>query len=518
MTAHGTNPVGYWHRDDQLDFERPPRDQLAIETPSYKAHASNPTLGYMPMYLSSTSMWAGSQGGHQTQSSLQPYNLSQCGSVFEPRFPQSYLNRTSRQSEITQVADPGSSDPRVIPGTTPPIQVYPHSTANIDAVCHHRFREVVSMFRENTEKHQELAPFVQHIDYTLRMCGTSYETAHPSILVFCRKQEFKCLRALLTSRELGMQYLRRKPGKTTDFLGWLKTPLPDPLITPLFDLYFWRAVRPRTLLGDHNTSINFDSHLDSWRLPNMPYIYSLCGAGLQPPGNVGSSTFGCAILVDTELYGLTTRHNVGPAQGVWTGLEGAAGLSSITEDESPLTSKFRKSNTSVTASDDCDFLVEDIEYDSLPEDEDVEETISPAASPRPSSDDPRLENYDAGLIEVPALVLPHQEELDPSNNYDFDWALFKIGGLVSGEQLSSRLVNHTRLPGRGVIRHYVNACPTIDTPVLLVTRDKEPKQGMIRPGTSIVGGINGSRVSPVWTVGLADGQGKQAACDELVFA
>ncbi|KAL3963573.1 hypothetical protein ACCO45_000577 [Purpureocillium lilacinum] len=169
MTAHGPYPVGYWHRDDQLDFERPPRDQLAIETPSYKA--SNPTMGYMPMYLSSTSMWVGSQGGHQTQSSLPPYNLSQynCGSVFESGFPQHNLNRTSGQNEITQVADPGSSDPRMIPRTTPPILVYPHSMADITAACHNRFREVVSMFRENTEKHHELAPFVQHIDYTLRI-------------------------------------------------------------------------------------------------------------------------------------------------------------------------------------------------------------------------------------------------------------------------------------------------------------------------------------------------------------
>jgi len=505
--------VGYWHRDDQLDVGRLQRDQLAIESPSCKT--SDPTMGCMPI----DRMWAGNQGGHQTQTSQQPHSLSQhnCGSVFEPRFTQHNLNCTSEQSKLTQVADPGSSDPRVIPGTSPPILVFPHSTANITAECHHRFREVVSMFRENTEKHQELAQFVQHIDYTLRMCGTSYETAHPSILVFCRKQEFKCLRTLLTSRELGMQYLRRKPEKTTHFLGWLKTPPPDPLITPLFDLYFWHAVRPRTLLGDHNASINFAPRLDLWRLPNMPYIYSLCGAALRPSGNVGSSTFSCVILVDTELYGLTTRHVVGPAQGIWTGRDGAVGLSS-TVDESPLTSNFRKSNASVTASDGCDFFIENIEYDSVPEDEVREKTISSAAVPRSWSDDPRLENLDAGLIEVPALLLPHQEELGPSSDHDFDWALFKIGGLVSGERWSSRLVNHTRLPGRGVIRHYVKACPTIDTPVLLVTRGKEPKKGILRPGTSILGGINDSRVSPVWTVGLANGQGKQAACDEVVFA
>lgn len=117
------------------------------------------------------------------------------------------------------------------------------------------------------------------------------------------------------------------------------------------------------------------------------------------------------------------------------------------------------------------------------------------------------DSRDDGLNEVSATLLPPQEELGPPGEHDFDWALFRIepAGI---EHRSPRLVNHTRVPGRSVMTHYAKACPTVDTPVLLVTSDKKPKHGVLRPGTSIVGGINGNEISPVWTIGLADGQGK----------
>ncbi|OAQ83824.1 hypothetical protein VFPBJ_02591 [Purpureocillium lilacinum] len=456
-------------------------------------------------------MWLENQSGHPTPSSLSQDELEQvyCGSAPGPGLPRHNLNDAIGQSVATQTADPASANPRLIPGTNPPILVYPHSTSYISGAYHNRFREVVSMFRENAERHQELAPFVQHIDYTLRMCGTSYEAAHPSIIVFCRKQEFKCLLALLTSRELGMQYLRRKPGKTADFLAWLKRPLTNTTIAPLFNLYFWRAVRPRTLLGRAHGSTTFNPSSGSWWVPDIPYTYTLCGAVLRPFDNVKSSTFGCAILIDTELYGLTTRHNLRPIQDVWTARDAAAGPSSIKEDASPATPNSPTSDASVVVNDGCDFFINDIEYEDLPCGVDEEETASPAAMPGPFPIETLPDSRDDGLNEVSATLLPPQEELGPPGEHDFDWALFRIepAGI---EHRSPRLVNHTRVPGRSVMTHYAKACPTVDTPVLLVTSDKKPKHGVLRPGTSIVGGINGNEISPVWTIGLADGQGLEA--------
>ncbi|UNI16374.1 hypothetical protein JDV02_002810 [Purpureocillium takamizusanense] len=502
FAAHGTYPVAHWRQHDQIRGDSPPCDQPELGGSAPKPFNSIHVMGQKPFDHSNANMWMGNEGGHPNQSGLSQHKSV---SVAESGPLRDAMNNPFEQkleiAQFAQMADFGSSEPELIPGTNPPAYAYPHSTSYIGDAFHDRFREVVSMFRENTEKHHQLAPFVQNIDYTLRMCGPSYTAAHPSILVFCRKQEFKCLRSLLASRELALQYLRRKPGKTNDFLGWFRKPTLECMGTPLFDLYFWRTTRPRTLLGQHNARIQFNHGLKSWSVPEIPYTYSLCGAVVKPFANIGSSTFGCALLVNSELYGLTTRHNVSITQGVLPGRRVAeVDLGPIAENESTPVSNLLHPDASTAASGHCEFVVDDIEYESLSDDEGEEDIVLPVVLPEASPDELSPDGLDV-------LLIPHQDELGPTSKYDLDWALFKVDGLVGLEHVNQRLVNHTRVPGRGVIRHYARACPTRDTSVFLVTRGAEPLQATLRPGISIIGGINGNKVSPVWTVGPVKGQG-----------
>ncbi|KAJ6440758.1 chorismate synthase protein [Purpureocillium lavendulum] len=427
-------------------------------------------------------------------------------SNLEPETPIVARSLQSSSGPATQESSSDFREPKLIPGTTPPISVYPHSTGQITDSFHQRFREVINMFRENTERHQDLGPFVHHIDYTLRLCGPSPTTAHPSILVFCRRQEFRSLRTLLTSKELGTQYLLRKPSRAAELFGRLRSATvlaTEHAGAPLFNLYFWRGVRPRTLLAGEDAKLVVNSQISSMLLPATPTLYSLCGAVIQPlDGHLGSSTFSCAILVDGQLYGITTRHdmtvngNASTAQGPIAGELRPATSPRLPHAE-PL-------------SDTCnDFVIDDVEYEDLSDDEGEESTKLSVGPPRYSPRESQTENPDHGVAELPVRFLTHYDDIHPSAEQDSDWAIFPLSGLEGYMRLGKRLVNHPRLESRGILRHYAKASPICDRRVFLITRDKTPEFGTLRRGTSILGGINGNKPSPAWTVALDGGRGEQ---------
>ncbi|TIC95254.1 hypothetical protein CH35J_008006 [Colletotrichum higginsianum] len=107
-------------------------------------------------------------------------------------------------------------EPKAIPKLRPPVFVYPHSEGKISPKFRQRFREVVNIFMYNIRGSAELRESTQFIDYTLRICGQSPETSHPSILVFCRQRDFKPLHGLLSNDRLRFQYSLAR-GESTHY-------------------------------------------------------------------------------------------------------------------------------------------------------------------------------------------------------------------------------------------------------------------------------------------------------------
>jgi hypothetical protein len=197
-----------------------------------------------------------------------------------------------------------------VPGTSPDIFVYPHSTASITARYHARFREIVNIFRQNTEAHPELHKHVHHIDYALRLCGPAAELAHPSILVFCRQSEFGALKSLLTHKRLRFQYSLQRSSGAFSWIRNRRSETQDATEThrPLFRLYFWRQKTPKVLLWGMQTDVWKEQASFETKLPTISSL-TLCGHVVRWTGITGNiSTLGCVIQIGRDYYGITTAH------------------------------------------------------------------------------------------------------------------------------------------------------------------------------------------------------------------
>ncbi|KAK1984376.1 hypothetical protein LZ30DRAFT_686914 [Colletotrichum cereale] len=140
--------------------------------------------------------------------------------------------------------------PQTIPEHRPPTFVYPHSGDEISPVFQQRFEQVVNLFMYNTRSNAQLRDSTPFIDYTLRMCGQSPEDSHPSILVFCRPEDFQPLKDLLLNERMRFQYCRGRSQARDSRKGWptSRRVAATDRDVPLFDLFFWRGRQPRELL------------------------------------------------------------------------------------------------------------------------------------------------------------------------------------------------------------------------------------------------------------------------------
>ncbi|KAI1244815.1 hypothetical protein MGN70_014692 [Eutypa lata] len=327
-----------------------------------------------------------------------------------------------------------------IPSCSPTIFVYPHSSSAIDTTFQDRYREVINIFRHNTKQHSRLKESAQYIDYTLKLCGTSSKDVHPSILVFCRNSEFKDLKALLTSKELKYQYcLRRKTRKYPWSSSQSLTATES--YRPLFNLYFWRQRRPRTLYYWGYESVRLHSHLSprSQRSKTDPHIVpglTLCGSIVELLGDrPGLSTAGCVIEIGSEFYVITSRHafrSPEPKEEHQNGEMSYHQLmdcssSDISADSTPGRLAFDEeslygsgADISDTMLEETDYFIDDIEYESLEEEDnkalhsrDNDSTISSDA------DGNQTKGTDKTGSKFTNVLLPTSDELQ-SGDLDFD--------------------------------------------------------------------------------------------------
>ncbi|KAH8881805.1 hypothetical protein GQ53DRAFT_848008 [Thozetella sp. PMI_491] len=413
-------------------------------------------------------------------------------------------------------------EPVRIPGCSPPTFVYPHSSCLIDVKFQERFREVVNIFQHNTEQDPRLEENIQFIDYTLKMCGTSATDSHPSILVFCRQSEFRALNALLTSKELKYQYcLRRRSRK----YPWSSSQMPGSEDhKPFFNIYFWRQRIPRTLfwgqttvqLHRRPTGPSQQSDLSRLVAPGL----TMCGSIVEfLRGKPSFSTVGCTIRIGSRWYAITTLHAFWLSSDfqaaerskrrlahkliTTTSLDGGAKLTDAGKET------LYGSDTDPSDEDigDSDYFIDDVEYESFEEDEAEGEQIlevGPVALVKESYSNRPTASRQLEDVKSLLALYPTPRELNESDELDLDWALVRLTdphdwrpNLLVPSVASSKPVFLSRV---------AESQPDQETPVVIITCGTHRK-GMIQPGTSVLGAINGRRPSAVWTVVL-DNQNK----------
>lgn len=405
-----------------------------------------------------------------------------------------------------------------IPSCSPTIFVYPHSSSAIDTAFHDRYREVINIFRHNTKQHSRLKESAQFIDYTLKLCGTSSQDFHPSILVFCRNSEFKDLKDLLTSKELKYQYCLRQKTRKYPWSSSQSLTAPEPY-RPLFNLYFWRERRPRTLYYWDYESVRLHSHLSppSQRPETNPHIVpglTLCGSIVELLGErPGLSTAGCVIEIDSAFYVITSRHAFRSPELKEEHQNGEMSChqlmdcssSDISADSTTGRPAFDEeslygsgTDISDTMLEEVDYFIDDIEYESL-EEEDNEALHSDDNDSTISSDADGNQTKGTGST-ITCVLFPTSDELQ-SGDLDLDWALIHLMNPL--EWQPNAYINPS-ISSPVFLSKVAESQPTRETPVFIITNAPIPQRGMLQPGSSMLGGINGRIPSTMWTLLLEE--------------
>ncbi|GAB1314239.1 hypothetical protein MFIFM68171_04449 [Madurella fahalii] len=167
------------------------------------------------------------------------------------------------------------------------------------------------------------------------------------------------------------------------------------------------------------------------------------------------------------------------------------------------------------ADDDDDYFIDDVEYESLTEDDGGE--LDPVDSRSTATKDfhgnqIQISGQTRELKEMLALF-PTPDELNESGELDLDWALIK---LVDQQDWRPNAFVFPNVSSRPVFLSKVaESQPTRAALVFIITGKATPQRGILLPGTSILGGINGRTPSAVWTVALCEPNSEFATSPSL---
>ncbi|VUC31293.1 unnamed protein product, partial [Clonostachys rosea] len=412
-------------------------------------------------------------------------------------------------NQLTTRDDP-YRNPIQIPGCLPPTFVYPHSSSSIRESYHNRFREVVNLFRRNTYEDPKLRESMRFIDYTLKLCGTSPADARPSILAFCRKSDFKALNRLLTNKELKYQYCLRRSSWRPSWLGQ-ETAASATSDKPLFNLYFWRQGRPRSLFwGQYQAKVH-ESRSESY--PEKAGRPLICGSIVEIRNkDIQFSTLGCTLQIGSEWYTTTARHAFRhafrPPASVGlldTDPEPTASITKLSIEPGKECDQTHGSDTDPSDVDAEDYLVDDIEYESLPDDDeeddwDEQETQIALDSYWDKINATHRKSQDETVDEAPVIFIT-SEDLDKSGDLDLDWALLKWEKR-NDYMWVPNTYNSPSLPSSIFLSKIAQSQPEKETPVLVLTSRQSPRYGVLQAGIAMLGGISGRQSSVAWSVSL----------------
>ncbi|KAK9414039.1 putative RRM domain-containing protein [Seiridium unicorne] len=361
-------------------------------------------------------------------------------------------------------------DPKPIPHVSPPIFVYQHSENAISQKHRDRFPQVVGMFRHNMERDEALRDNMKFVDYGLRMCGQSKQDCHPSILVFCRQREFKALRKLFSTRSLMTQY-RRQTSSSQSSRGFWR-PSPTVMVTdphrPLFDIYFWRDVRPRTLLWNESTETRLGLGLSEEIGYDQDHNLTLCGAPIYR--SRASTDLPSLCEMETEPI---------PAFKLE---ERSTELS--TTEETPYESL------------EIEDFVDNITYEDLTDDE---------------SDDNFGDSWSESEVDPPRPPEGCTKAIFPLHtgggdfDVDLDWALVPLDGETQIHP--NAYTDRSSKPFKPIfVSSVTSTVPQVETDVLVIVSQNNVLKGKLIPSITYLGGINGQVQSQVQQLVMCQGE------------
>jgi hypothetical protein len=339
------------------------------------------------------------------------------------------------------------------------------------------------------------------------VCGTSTRNSHPSILVFCRPSEFKDLRNLLLSNELKYQYCIRRPGRKR---WWIadQGPTTHEGSRPLFNIYFWRQHRPRTLYcakGAVETCSTINMPPESRFMDlHIASRISMCGAMVEIDGPEDRcfSTLGCVVKIKSSFFGITAMHGLSTVCPEPQPLEPPSGTAAaaITSDKTMELSQCDQGPSGGSDTHSIDerleeygYISDDVEY------EDVEEENQEQRFVKNNS-----KNSISGEFFVP-VVRPEILDihtLREDREEDLDWALIRLQDPEHWRP--NAYICPSTSPSPVFLTALAETVPTHETPVLIITSRAPPRKGLLQPGTSALGGIRGTMSATLWTLILCD--------------
>ena len=402
-------------------------------------------------------------------------------------------------------------NPIALPNSTRKIIfIYPHSGSIIEKRHIERFDVVVNLLRQNVESVPDLRSYSSEIDYTLKMCGESPETSHPSIIVFCRNCYFHKLKSVLTSRHILCQYYPLDPSLLKKIVDWCKSasqPAEDALYLPRFKIYFWCDVRiPRVLYWGKLEDIVVEQPRTSRQIGNH-LSPTWCGSKVVSMSKL--ATLACLLEVNSHLYGLTVQHVFAEANGV---------TASGTKDPEKVQSQNLGSVASIPAwvaiLDKDDFAIEDVEYEIAVNDKvDTVHKSYKLDSYGMSSFSQRVrELYDgAKTLDIihTALIYP-TTELKHEQEADLDWALVEVREEDERPNLFPEIKSHDNsLKGFSrVAPHH----PGEEREVIIISSSLRYLRGTLLCGHSYLGGITRTGSASVWSIVLSGKESKLEFC------
>ena len=399
--------------------------------------------------------------------------------------------------------------PQKIPGISPTVWVFPHSSGQISSEFHRRCGVVVAFFKQNTDNDAHLrdAP----IGYELRLCGASPEDAHPAILVFCRAKDRKALKTLLTEPRLKQQYAQKK---TSPLRTWLRraSVYEDEGDIPRFNMFVVSGKSPRSFLEPlwgQRVPVRLESSGTSPETarPESESL-SMCGrtvSWLDSDGN--TSTLSCVLQVGDGFYGLTAAH------------------AALTQDGLPVkhAQQFDSQTESTNApSDDVDdtefgdYVIDDFTYDSLGENEssDAEDdefqddarcTLTAGNDHEPNPI-PSSTSTMPNLSEAREVCFPTRSELLERKQINLDWALIRLDGAQRWRP--NAFSNPTNSAQETILLSDVSpSLPKEETLVYIIVSPGKTVTGLLQPSVSYVDDMGEGTMSQYWTVIPMDDKG-----------
>lgn len=359
-----------------------------------------------------------------------------------------------------------------------------------------RFRYVVVELKRAVDGHNRLRDRARFIDYDLRMVGPQLETAIPSILVKCQRNDLSSLKSLFKKAASSRLYCYSE----SSFLSRLsKESVPPP--KPAFRLFYYAS--------DTNPTLRRAGEIV--KVVSVQSPSTLCGALIEFEGR--QATIGLTLDIDGDIRALTVDHLFRNDLLDQEARESSGSHAGMSESSQGSVSHDDVDDTWYNDSDgDDDSVNRDSGLDS--DDEDDWPEKSPAVVP----ENPRSEMHGKAKLQQPQSVDDARPEhtfistyridvpsaIPPSHPY-LDWACLalEVDNLMLGRR---NTLNRDDLAPL-TLQHVAQSPRVHGAPVYLISGLFGVRPGRILGSNAYIGSRVGQELCESWAVLLDNSLG-----------